>query len=53
METSKVPSPLNKAEDELLASLLEELLKQSRKGNNNLEQLCRENPDLSQELREL
>lgn len=39
--------------DELLASLLEDLLNQSRKGNNNLEDLCVKHPSSAQELREL
>ncbi|MBY0327316.1 MAG: protein kinase, partial [Gemmataceae bacterium] len=40
-------------DDELLASLLEDLLNQSRKGINNLEQVCLTHPELAQELREL
>ena len=40
-------------DDELLASLLENLLNQSRKGINNLEQVCLTHPELAQELREL
>lgn len=40
-------------DDELLASLLENLLNQSRKGINNLEQVCVTHPELAQELREL
>jgi hypothetical protein len=40
-------------DDELLASLLEDLLNQSRNGINNLEQVCVKHPELAQELREL
>ena len=39
--------------DELLATLLEDLLNQSRNGSNNLEQVCVKHPELAQELREL
>ena len=54
MNKTKGLSQSNKdTDDELLASLLEDLLNQSRNGINNLEQVCVKHPELAQELREL
>lgn len=54
MNKIKSLSQSNKdTDDELLASLLEDLLNQSRNGINNLDQVCVKHPELAQELREL